>query len=204
MGTSAMLRITGLYVIGFISFVLGTQVRRLSIFDLAGRYDTNWSPSWFRLTISEAIIVSTLVLLFVISKIAIIPLGVYHNTRSTLDLMGGPLWSFSMFCSEMLLSLAIIVLFSKSKHNERWFFVLSAINADKSSARHSRVLYYYSNDFRPLFLYQRTLTDATDTDLCSSGFSLRFDADIYYLPFSRVRLTKRRIFSSKISKSYCI
>ncbi len=129
MGTPAMLRITGLYVIGFISFALGTQVKRFLYWMLRVKYKTNWNPSWFRLTISETILVSTLVLAFVISKIAIIPLGVYHEYAFDADLMGGPLWSFSMFCSEMLLLLAIVILFSKSKHNKQWFFLLSAINA---------------------------------------------------------------------------
>jgi hypothetical protein len=129
MSTSVMLRITALYATGFTAFAIGTQVRRFLYYALRGRYDTHWSPSWFRLTISEVIIISTVVLLFALSKIAIIPLGVYQQYAFDADLMGGPVWSFSMFCSEMLLSLAVIVLFSKSKHNERWFFVLSAINA---------------------------------------------------------------------------
>ena len=129
MSTSAMLRITGLYVAGFTFFALGAQVKRFLYFSIRGKFSARWNPSWLQLTTSEVIVISTIALAFVLSKIAIIPLGVYHEYAFDADLMGGPLWSFSMFCSEMLLLSAIIVLFSKSRHNTRWFFLLSAINA---------------------------------------------------------------------------
>jgi hypothetical protein len=42
--------------------------------------------------------------------------------------MIGGAWSFSMFCSETLLFLSIIVLFSTVRRNVTWFLVLTGIN----------------------------------------------------------------------------
>jgi hypothetical protein len=129
MSAPAMLRIGAMYLTGFVSFVIGSQVNRLTYFAFRGRSNQNWNPYLLQLTMSEVAIIGVLFIAFLFSKISIIPLGVYHEYAFDADLMGGPLWSFSMFCSEMLLLSAVIVLFSKSKHNTRWFFFLSAINA---------------------------------------------------------------------------
>lgn len=119
MGTPAMLRITGLYVIGFTSFALGAQVKLFLYFILRVKYKTNWSPTWFRPTLSEIIVVGAIVLAFIVSQIALIPLGVYHEYAFDVDLMGGPVWTFSAFCSEMLPLSAMIVLFARGKRNTR-------------------------------------------------------------------------------------
>jgi hypothetical protein len=154
MGTPAMLRITGLYSIGFISFALGAQVKRFLYFILRVKYKTNWSPTWFRLTLSEIIVVGTIVLAFLVSKIALIPLGVYHEYAFDADLMGGPVWSFSMFCSEMLLLSAMLVLFASGKRNTRWFFLLSAINA-VNLAHGTRVFFIITVMAYALYAYIR-------------------------------------------------
>lgn len=65
---------------------------------------------------------------FLLSKVLLIPLGVYREYAFETENMTGGLWSFSIFCSETLLFLSIAVLFSRSRKNVKWFLILSAIN----------------------------------------------------------------------------
>lgn len=43
--------------------------------------------------------------------------------------MTNSVWSFSMFCSECILLLSILALFSRARHNVRWFLAFSLLNA---------------------------------------------------------------------------
>jgi hypothetical protein len=191
-------------VTGFTAFAIGTQVRRCLYYALRGKSDTHWSPSWFRLTISEIIVISTLVLLFAFSKIAIIPLGVYHEYAFDADLMGGPLWSFSMFCSEMLLLLAIVVLFSKSKHNKRWFFLLSAINA-VNLLHGTRVFFIITVMALGLYAYIRGhLPMRCILIYAPLAFLCVLTLTYFIYLFRESASLSGRIFSSKIGESYCI
>jgi hypothetical protein len=128
MGTTTMLRISGLYLTGFVSFLVGTRVSRFIGYGLGVKFNPTWNPSWLQLTPSEGIFSVLLIAAFLLSKISLIPLGVYSEYAFDADSMGGPFWTFSMFCSEIMLFLAMIMLFSKSKYNKHWFFVLSALN----------------------------------------------------------------------------
>jgi len=66
--------------------------------------------------------------ILLLSKVLLIPLGVYSEYAFVTDTMTGGVWSFSMFCSEALLFLSIVVLFSTAKRNVSWFFILTTIN----------------------------------------------------------------------------
>jgi hypothetical protein len=63
-----------------------------------------------------------------LSKALLIPLGVYSEYAFETDSMAGGIWSFSIFCSEALLFLSIVVLFSTAKRRVSWFLILTAIN----------------------------------------------------------------------------
>jgi hypothetical protein len=66
--------------------------------------------------------------IFCVSKILIIPTGVYSNYGVGDEFMSGSAWSFSIICSELLIVLSIVALFSEDRHNVRWFIFLSLLN----------------------------------------------------------------------------
>jgi hypothetical protein len=66
--------------------------------------------------------------MFLLSKVLLRPLGVYSEYAFVTDSMTGGVWSFSMFCSESLLLLSIVVLFSSARRNVSWFLILTGIN----------------------------------------------------------------------------
>jgi hypothetical protein len=118
-------RIAWIYVAGVLGFLCGSKLKlfrrppqrqetRLRLLELNGT---------FRLLCYVTVVI------FLLSKALLIPLGVYQNYAFETDSMVGGTWSFSIFCSETLLLLSIGVLFSTSRHNVKWFLVLSAINA---------------------------------------------------------------------------
>jgi len=117
--------IAWVYVAGMLGFLFGSKLRlfhsepkrqesRLCLFELNGT---------FRLMCCITIAI------FLLSKILLIRLGVYSQYAFETENMTGGLWSFSIFCSETLMLLSIVVLFSRSRRNVKWFLVLSAINA---------------------------------------------------------------------------
>ncbi len=69
------------------------------------------------------------VAVLLLSKVLLIPQGVYGDYAFDTEKMTGGLWSFSIFWSETLLLLSIAALFSRDRRNVQWFLVLSAINA---------------------------------------------------------------------------
>jgi oligosaccharide repeat unit polymerase len=78
---------------------------------------------------SEKIAVLALILVYIGSKIALIPLGVYQEYAFDTGSMTGGVWSFSTVCSECMLLASILVLSSKSRHNVLGFFLISLLNA---------------------------------------------------------------------------
>lgn len=69
------------------------------------------------------------VAVFLVSKVLLIPQGVYGEYAFDTEKMTGGIWSFSIFCSETITFLSVAVLFSRSSKNVKWFLILSAINA---------------------------------------------------------------------------
>jgi hypothetical protein len=128
MGQGTMLRISGIYLAGFCAFFLGSSLRTFLVWCTKGRTHSIWSPKWFDVTFGEKIIASSVLAIFLLTKIALIPTGVYSEYAFDASLMDGPVWNFSMFCSETLVLLAILALFSKFRHNVQAFCFISVMN----------------------------------------------------------------------------
>jgi len=64
-----------------------------------------------------------------VSKVLLIPEGVYSEYAFDTQNMTSGIWNFSMFCSESLLLLSLVALLSTHRHNGRLFVALSAVNA---------------------------------------------------------------------------
>jgi hypothetical protein len=130
MGSSTMVRISCLYLTGACAFWVGSKIRRFLRWSIRGRVPLlPWRPKWLQISLAEKAIVVVMVGIFIATKVALIPTGVYKEYAFDADLMGGALWTFSMFCSETLILLAIIVLFAKSRHNIVQFTLISAVNS---------------------------------------------------------------------------
>lgn len=116
------------YLAGLIAFLMGSasSAKMLS----AGQSQRRFRVlRRFDLRTSFWIATCSVVLGLVISKVWLIPEGVYSEYAFDTQNMTSGMWNFSMFCSESLLLLSIVALLSTSKHNVRWFLILSAVNA---------------------------------------------------------------------------
>jgi len=126
--TSAVERTTLVYLAGLLAFLLGSRTgSRPTRFRLRGvevrvlrRFEIG-SAYWMA---CGGVIAGLLV-----SKVLLIPEGVYSAYAFDTQNMTSGAWNFSMFCSESLLLLSIVILFSTHRHHVRWFLSLSAINA---------------------------------------------------------------------------
>jgi hypothetical protein len=117
-----------MYVAGVLAFWLGSRMgsdraagekrrlrlRVLRLFELS-------TPFW--------LVCFLVVVALLISKVLLIPLGVYSEYAFDTESMTGGVWTFSMACSEFLVVLSIAALFSRATHNVIAFVALSAINA---------------------------------------------------------------------------
>ena len=122
-----MKKITYIYLLGTLAFLCGS---RLSPFiGLANtRLISHKVLRSFRLTKRFMLLCGVMVGLFVVSKLLLRGIGVYSEYAFDTGRMTGGVWSFSMFCSESLLLLSIVVLFSTTRRNVLWFMILTAIN----------------------------------------------------------------------------
>lgn len=120
--------ISFVYLVGFTAFVGGAATPKFIEWAIKGRVISNWRPAWFHAQNPELIALLILVPVFIISKIALIPTGVYHEYAFDADLMSGPVWTFSTFCSETLILAQIIFLFNRNRHNVWMFCILSGLN----------------------------------------------------------------------------
>lgn len=123
---STLVTICFIYVAGTVSFVLGTGFFR--VWQSAGTSVAQpWRPVWFKLEFSEGLLIAGLSCIFVVSKIALIPEGIYQHYDG--ESMGGAVWGFSMFCSEAMILSSVLLLFSESRHNVRWFCIVALLNS---------------------------------------------------------------------------
>jgi hypothetical protein len=128
MGQATMLRISALYLTGFSAFFLGSSLRRFLTWCIKGPTNSIWNPKWLDVAFGDEIIASGVLVVFLLTKVALIPTGVYSEYAFDANLMDGPVWSFSMFCSETLVLLGILALFSKFRHNVLIFCFISVLN----------------------------------------------------------------------------
>jgi hypothetical protein len=126
---ATIVKITGVYLIGTAAFVCGAKSRSL-LCRVARRRRPDLETQRFRIsvTLADKIAIAIVCLIFLASKIAIIPLGVYHAYAFDTDQIKGGAWSFSAACSETLLFISILVLFSGYKRRLITFSVLTLIS----------------------------------------------------------------------------
>jgi len=119
-------KIACLYVLGVLAFLSGS---RLGSAVANSHPIRSWTIHLFKPTGFFRLLCVAMAAMLVLTKWLLVPLGVYSeyafDTGSTI----GGLWSFSMFCSESLLLLSVVVLFSNVRRNVSWFLVLTAVNA---------------------------------------------------------------------------
>src|SRR5262249_18020469 len=121
-------KLAATYALGTLAFLLGSKLssslgERLRIRKRIARsmklFDVN-APFW--------IICILLVGLLLLTKWLLIPSGVYVEYAFSTGNMESSLWTFSMFCSEAVLFLSIVLLFSNTRANIWWFALLSLVN----------------------------------------------------------------------------
>jgi hypothetical protein len=120
--------ITLLYVEGVFAFSLGSFL--VSTFQSKFQNARSaWSPfARPHFGLAEKITVLMLAAMFICAKVALVPLGVYSVYAFDTGEMTSGIWSFSMFCAECVLLVAILVLFSDARHNKLIFLLLSLLN----------------------------------------------------------------------------
>jgi hypothetical protein len=119
-------KIAWIFVLGCCAFLCGSRLdvsRLWTAVDTPRRglrlFTVAW-PFWMAC--------SLLVAALMISKVLLIPAGVYSEYAFDTENMTGGAWSFSMFCAESVLFLSIAALFSRSRKNVLWFWGLTAVN----------------------------------------------------------------------------
>ena len=125
--TNTAAKVAWIFLLGCFAFLYGS---RLDLFRFWAAEDTSprrvlrlFSLTWsFRMACYAAIIA------LLISKVLLIPTGVYSEYAFNTQNMTGGAWSFSMFCAESILFLSIAILFSRSRRNLAWFVVLTGVN----------------------------------------------------------------------------
>ncbi len=122
-----MKKITYIYLLGTLAFVCGSRLAPFAS-SLNARLITRKVLRSFHLTKRFRVLCFATIGLFVLSKVLLRGIGVYSEYAFDTESMIGGVWSFSMFCSESLLLLSIVVLFSTVRHNVLWFAILTAIN----------------------------------------------------------------------------
>ncbi len=126
---STVLRVCYVYLAGTVAFLLGASVLPFLSWSKHGRLP---QPIRFRLVeigLPEWSSICGLVIVFLASKVALVPLGVYHSYAFDTNSMTGGIWSFSTFCSEAMILAALVVLLSKSRYRVPAFLLLSGLNA---------------------------------------------------------------------------
>jgi hypothetical protein len=127
MDASTMMSVTMIYIVAIAAFFAGNIpyaiLRKLK--SGATRPSDDVGPA---IKLSDKLLIVSVAAVYVVSKIALIPLGVYREYAFTTGEMSGGVWSFSMFCSEAMVLLGILVLFSKARHNVLMFAVIALLN----------------------------------------------------------------------------
>jgi hypothetical protein len=124
-------RVAFLYGMGCICFCLGSAGRSFLAF-VSGKFTTESQDLPLRATSlgwSGYMALGITLVMFLASKILLIPLGVYSSYAFDTGQMEGGLWSASMMVSELLVLFSLAALFSRSRRNVFWFAVLAGINA---------------------------------------------------------------------------
>ncbi len=117
-----------IYSLGICAFLMGTYWRRLLGLCIGKKSYALVDSRRVHFNVINKFSVLLFCAIFCVSKILIIPTGVYSNYGIGDEFMSGSAWSFSIICSELLVVLSIVALFSEDRHNVRWFIFLSLLN----------------------------------------------------------------------------
>jgi len=126
--SAVLWRIAAVYLFGLLGFLLGSRVIRKDNVSSRARSTELGSLQLFIPTKRFGIVCVVAATILMLSKALLIPFGVYSEYAFETDSMVGGIWSFSMFCSEALLFISIVALFSTARRRVSWFLILTAIN----------------------------------------------------------------------------
>lgn len=121
-------KISIIYMLGFFSFCLGSWSVPKLCWLLGARSTKRIDVAKCSLYISDFILLSALIAAFILSKLLLIPAGVYANYAFDAGTMDSPVWTASMLLSDAMILASIIVLFSKKRHNILLFFLIAGVN----------------------------------------------------------------------------
>jgi len=116
------------YLLGIAAFVVGAYSPDFFSWSFKGRSRPALQPCWLQTGAAEKIAILILCIVFVASKVSLVPLGVYQAYAFDTDSMVGGRWTFSMFCSEAMVLAGIVVLFTKGKNRLLNFSIIGALN----------------------------------------------------------------------------
>jgi hypothetical protein len=142
-------RVAAVYGMGILAFFAGTRTYAFLRWSILGTSNGAWQPRQPEIGISEKSVIFFVTLLFVGSKIALIPLGVYNTY--TIEMMTGGAWSFSAFCSETLVLIQVLVLFSRLSHRLSIFLGLCVVNG--INLLHGSRVFFIINAMTALFFF---------------------------------------------------
>lgn len=123
-----MNRIAAVYLIGCTSFLLGSWSTSRLAWLLGGKKQAPVDVARIPIRQIDKPLLAGLVVAFIVSKILLIPLGVYTTYAFASNAMDTPIWNASMFFSETLGFVALLALFSNLRHNVLVFASLSLLN----------------------------------------------------------------------------
>jgi len=121
-----LLHICYIYASGIIAFLLGTLLIRLISINSPKpahiRQAQDIAPDFF-LKLCTAL----LSLLYLGTKLYLIPDGVYSSYAFDTGKMASPIWTLSMFLSEAIVAISIVFLTSSGKNDRLWYYFLNSI-----------------------------------------------------------------------------
>jgi hypothetical protein len=120
-------KLAAVYVLGTLAFLLGSKLSTPASVTVRRRIIPR-SLKLFNLNEPFWVVCGVLVVLLMLTKWLLVPTGVYSEYAFDTGSMTSSLWTFSMFCSESVLFLSIVILFSNFRRNIWWFLLLTAAN----------------------------------------------------------------------------
>jgi hypothetical protein len=121
-------RIAALYAAGTASFLLGSGSASFVAWMLGAARSRTPRLALVRIYQVDKIVLAFLVCAFLASKLLLVPLGVYSAYAFDTNMMDSPVWSASMFFSEMLVFASLLALFSGLRHNVLVFCGLTLLS----------------------------------------------------------------------------
>lgn len=148
-------QVIAVYAIGTGAFLMGSwSVPRLAWL-LGATRNKRFLMAKVKSYRSDSFFLLSIVLLFLLSKIVLIPTGVYSAYAFDSDMMGMPSWTASMFLSETLAFASLMALFSERRRHILIFAAITLINA-ANLLHGTRNFFVTAMTGMMLYLYART------------------------------------------------